>query len=98
MLGSSWVMYLLLALSVVSIGVMIERTVYFRTRGGGDELADALIDLLEKGDLGAAEGLLARHTAIEAEVFRAAFRWIDAGVDAFSLAVDGEMTKRKRHV
>src|SRR5580700_7116492 len=52
MLGSAWVMYLLLALSVVSIGVMIERTVFFRKRGtGGDELADALMDLLERGDV-----------------------------------------------
>jgi biopolymer transport protein ExbB/biopolymer transport protein TolQ len=98
MLGSAWVMYLLLALSVVSIGVMIERAVYFRKRGGGDELSDALLGLLENGDIEGAEGLLSRHTAIEAEVFQAAFRWIDGGVEAFSLAVEGEMMKRKREV
>jgi biopolymer transport protein ExbB/TolQ len=99
MLGSAWVMYLLLALSVVSIGVMIERTVFFRKRGtGGDELSDALMDLLERGDVEGAEGLLGRHPAIEAEVFLSAFRWIDGGVEAFSLAVDGEMIKRKREL
>jgi biopolymer transport protein ExbB/biopolymer transport protein TolQ len=99
MLGSAWVMYLLLALSVASIGVMIERAVFFRKRGsGGDELSDALMDLLERGDVDAAEGLLSRHTAIEAEVFQSAFRWIDGGVEAFSLAVDGEMMKRKREL
>jgi biopolymer transport protein ExbB/TolQ len=98
MLGSAWVMYLLLALSVASIGVMIERAVYFRKRGGGDELSDALLALLENGDLDAAEGLLSRHTSIEAEVFQSAFRWIDGGVEAFSLAVEGEMMKRKRDV
>ena len=98
MLGSAWVMDLLLLLSVVSIGVMIERAVYFRKRGGGDELSDALLGLLENGDIEGAEGLLSRHTAIEAEVFQAAFRWIDGGVEAFSLAVEGEMMKRKREV
>jgi len=98
MLGSAWVMYLLLALSVASIGVMIERAVYFRKHGGGDELSDALLALLENGDIEAAEGLLGRHTSIEAEVFQAAFRWIDGGVEAFSLAVEGEMMKRKGEV
>ena len=98
MLGSAWVMYLLLALSVASIGVMIERAVYFRKHGGGDELSDALLALLENGDIAAAEGLLGRHTSIEAEVFQAAFRWIDGGVEAFSLAVEGEMMKRKGEV
>src|SRR5580698_11159875 len=99
MLGSAWVMYLLLVLSVVSIGVMIERAVFFRKRGaGGDELADALMDLLDRGDVDGAEGLLGRHSAIEAEVFHAAFRWIDGGVEAFALAVEGEMMKRKREV
>ena len=99
MLGSAWVMDLLLGLSVVSIAVMIERVVFFRKRGnGGDELSDALMDLLERGDVDAAEGLLSRHKAIEAEVFHAAFRWIDGGVEAFSLAVDGEMMKRKREL
>jgi biopolymer transport protein ExbB/biopolymer transport protein TolQ len=98
MLGSAWVMYLLLALSVVSIGVMIERTLFFRKGKGGDELSDALMELLERGDIEAAEGLLSRHTSIEARVFQQAFRWIDGGVEAFSLAVDGEMMRQKREL
>jgi biopolymer transport protein ExbB/biopolymer transport protein TolQ len=98
MLGSAWVMYLLLALSVVSIGVMIERTVFFRKGKGGEELSDALMELLERGDIEAAEGLLGRHTSIEARVFQQAFRWIDGGVEAFSLAVDGEMTRHRREL
>jgi biopolymer transport protein ExbB/TolQ len=97
MLGSAWVMYLLLMLSVASIGVMIERWAFFRKFGrGGDELCDALLDLLEAGDQEAAEGLLGRHPSIEADVLHAAFRWLHGGPEAFSLAVDGEMTKRRR--
>ena len=46
MLGSTWVMYLLLALSVASIAVMVERWWFFRKRGtGGEEVCDALCDL-----------------------------------------------------
>ncbi len=57
MLGSAWVMYLLLALSVASIGAMVDRWLFFRKRGqGGEELGDALCDLLEEGDRGRGRG------------------------------------------
>ena len=76
MLGSAWVMYVLLALSVASIAVMVERWLFFRKRGtGGEELGDALCDVLEQGDRAEAEGLLARHPSIEAEVLLASLRW-----------------------
>ena len=58
--GSGWVMFLLLALSMGSIGMMIERLVYFR-RNSADigSLADRLTALLEAGDQEGAEKLLA---------------------------------------
>jgi biopolymer transport protein ExbB/TolQ len=97
MLGSSWVMYVLLALSVASIGAMIERSWFFRKHGrGGEDLGDALCDLLEQGDRAAAEGLLRRHPAIEAEVFLASLRWAPGGPDALAAGVEGEMTKRRK--
>ena len=97
MLGSSWVMYVLLALSVASIGAMVDRWWFFRKHGrGGDALGDALCDLLEHGDREAAEGLLHRHPAVEAEVLLAALRWARGGPDALAAAIDGEMTKRRK--
>jgi biopolymer transport protein ExbB/TolQ len=97
MLGSSWVMYVLLMLSVASIAVMVERWLFFRKHGrGGEELADALCDLLEQGDREAAEGLLRRHPAIEAEVMLASLRWARGGPDALAAGIEGEMTKRRR--
>jgi biopolymer transport protein ExbB/TolQ len=99
MLGSSWVMYVLLALSVASIAVMVERWLFFRKHGrGGDDLADALCDLLEQGDREAAEGLLRRHPAIEAEVMLASLRWARGGPDGLAAAIDGEMTKRRKEL
>jgi biopolymer transport protein ExbB/TolQ len=99
MLGSAWVMYVLLALSVASIAVMVERWWFFRKRGtGGEELCDALVDLLEQGDRAAAEGLLQRHESIEAEVLLASLRWAQGGPDALAAGIDGEMTKRRREL
>jgi len=97
MLGSSWVMYVLIVLSMASIAVMVERFLFFRKHGrGGEELADALCDLLEQGDREGAEGLLRRHPAFEAEVLLASLRWARGGPEGLAAGIDGEMTKRRR--
>jgi biopolymer transport protein ExbB/TolQ len=99
MLGSSWVMYVLLALSVASVGAMIDRWWFFRKHGrGGTELGEALCDLLEQGDHPSAEGLLRRHPAIAAQVFLASLRWARGGPEALAAGIDGEMTKRRREL
>ncbi|HLK36663.1 MAG TPA: MotA/TolQ/ExbB proton channel family protein, partial [Polyangiaceae bacterium] len=99
MLGSAWVLYVLLGLSVASIGAMVERWLFFRKHGrGGEELGEALCHLLEEGDLEAAEGLLRRHPAIEAEVLLASLRWAKGGPEALASGIDGEMTKRRREL
>jgi biopolymer transport protein ExbB/biopolymer transport protein TolQ len=99
MLGSSWVMYLLLALSVLSIGAMVERWWFFRKRGSkGDELGDELCHLLEEGEQEKASKLLHGSPTIEAEVLRASLRWAHGGPAALEAAIDGEMTKRRREL
>jgi biopolymer transport protein ExbB/biopolymer transport protein TolQ len=99
MLGSSWVMYLLLGLSVASIGAMVERWWFFRKRGtNGDELGDALCELLEDGERDKARELLHASPTIEAEVLRASLRWAHGGPAALEAAIDGEMTKRRREL
>jgi biopolymer transport protein ExbB/biopolymer transport protein TolQ len=97
MLGSAWVMYVLIVLSMLSFAVMIERWLYFRKRGrGGEELGDALLDLLEHGDRHAAEGLLRRHESVDADILLHALRWAQGGPEALAAAIDGEMTRRRR--
>jgi biopolymer transport protein ExbB/biopolymer transport protein TolQ len=99
MLGSAWVMYVLLGLSVASIAVMVERWWFFRKRGtGGEEICDALCDVLEQGDRDEAEGMLRRHESIEAEVLLASLRWAAGGPEALAAGIDGEMTKRRREL
>ncbi|HKQ68964.1 MAG TPA: hypothetical protein VJT73_06485, partial [Polyangiaceae bacterium] len=56
LLGSAWVLYLLFALSVFSIGIMIERWFFFRVRRDDtDKLGDDLIVRLKANDLRGAE-------------------------------------------
>jgi biopolymer transport protein ExbB/TolQ len=99
MLGSSWVMYLLLALSVASIGAMVDRWLFFRKRGrGGEELGDELCRLLEEGDRDRARALLDESPTVEAEVLRASLRWAHGGPAALEAAIEGEMTKRRREL
>src|SRR5580692_5654432 len=96
MLGSSWVMYLLIVLLVASIGAMIERALYFRKRGADDDLGDDLCRLLEEGEREKAYALLQASPTVEAEVLRASLRWAHGGPAALEAAIDGEMTKRRR--
>jgi biopolymer transport protein ExbB/TolQ len=99
LLGSSWVMYLLLALSVASIGAMVDRWLYFRKRGSdGEELGDELCRLLEDGQGEQAQELLKGSPSVEAEVLRASLRWANGGPAALEAAIEGEMTKRRREL
>jgi len=99
LLGSAWVLYLLIALSVVSIGVMIERIVFFRRhRADTDSLGDDLIRLLRAGDVRGAERLLESNRSIEAKVIRKALDWRDGGPEAVSEAIEAELGKARREL
>ena len=64
MLGSTWVMYLLLALSVASIAVMVERWCSSGSRErAAKSWATPLVDLLEQGDRDAGRGTPACATS-----------------------------------
>jgi biopolymer transport protein ExbB/TolQ len=99
MLGSTWVMDLLLLLSVASIGAIVERWLFFRKRAqGGEEMGDALVALFEKGDRAAAYDLLRRHPAIDAEVLLASLHWAKGGPEGLASGLEGEMTRRRRQL
>jgi biopolymer transport protein ExbB/biopolymer transport protein TolQ len=96
LLGSSWVMWLLLALSVFSIGAMIERTLYFRkTSDDVDELGEKLIALLESGDREGAHALLKKSPSVEASVLEGAMRYLDSGHAAVEDAISSGMIRAR---
>jgi biopolymer transport protein ExbB/biopolymer transport protein TolQ len=99
LLGSSWVLWLLLALSVFSIGAMIERWWYFyKHRDDIDELTEKLLGLLEAHDQEGARGLLGRSRSVEAAVLVPAMRYLDAGPDALTDEVEAQMVKIRQEL
>jgi biopolymer transport protein ExbB/TolQ len=96
LLGSSWVLYLLLALSVLSFSTMFERYLYFKRHAVDfDALRRQLRKQLQDEDLGAAEKLLVASQAIEARIALEALHWASGGPGAMTDAVDSELARVK---
>lgn len=69
MLGATWVMWLLVILSVFSIAVMLERAYYFwQTRDDFAALKKTLRGKLDGNDLDGARSALKRSPSVEAQV------------------------------
>ncbi len=99
LLGSQWVMWLLLALSVFSIAAMVERWFFFRAAERDvDELGDKLCDFVERGDQEGAQKFLAERNTIEASVLSRAIRWVSGGPESLADALEGEMTKKRKEL
>jgi biopolymer transport protein ExbB/TolQ len=99
LLGSAWVLYVLFGLSIFSIGVMIERYIFFRVRKDDtDKLADDLLRHLRDSDIRGAEQLLARSKSIEASVVLPVLGWLEGGPGAVEEALDAEMRKKRREL
>jgi biopolymer transport protein ExbB len=92
-LGAAWVLWLLIGLSVISVGIMIERAAFFLARRlpNRDELAGWLLG----GDFAKARGLVADRAGIEADVLRAALAQTEQGPDSVAKVVDAAMKKSR---
>ena len=99
LLGSEWVLYMLLALSVVSFSTMFERWSYFRRRRADlPKLRAEVRKKLDADDLEGVEQVLAKSPAVEARVAREAWRWLPAGAEAMGDAVESELALVKREL
>src|SRR5689334_6017578 len=83
--GGTVVLVLLLALSVISIGIILERFVYFRRRRiDAVALGGEVLGKLAAGDRVALVDHLRQLRAVEAAVLHDALAWYDAGPEAFT--------------
>jgi biopolymer transport protein ExbB/TolQ len=99
LVGSAWVLYFLLALSVVSIAAMLERWLFFRRhRDDTVALRRRLAAALRGGDVAAARRLLAASPSLEARVIGEAVRWDAGGADAVADAIDSELFALKKEL
>src|SRR5437868_917595 len=78
--SAEWVLWLLAALSVLSIAVMLERALYFSSHGLGG--ADDLGVKLARGELDAVRAALKDKKGMEAAVIREALDNATKGPDA----------------
>ncbi len=96
MLGAEWVMWVLLAISVVSISLMVERWRYYRAlRDDLDLLADRLNERLRADDIEGAKALLRNSPSPAALVALAGLDDIRRGAGAVE-KVMGAQTARVR--
>ena len=98
--GSAWVLYLLLLLSVISIGVVGERLLYFwkNSRKGGEALRAGVLTALRADDVGRAEKLLRDSQSYEGKVVAEALAFRDGGAAAFHDALESEQARSRREL
>jgi biopolymer transport protein ExbB len=88
--GAAPILYLMIALSIVSVAVILERALFFRSlRDDMEALARQFSNLLRKGALEDARARIERSRSSEAVVLRAGFEEAARGADAAEQAMTG---------
>jgi biopolymer transport protein ExbB len=96
LLGAEWVLWLLVALSVVSFAIMIERAYYFLTHGVDVEsLATELRRLLAKGSVADARSRVKGTDSTETTVIAAGLDEVERGADAVAEAMVGQKARER---
>lgn len=97
-LGSTWVLWLLIALSVLSLATVAERSWFFHAnrRRGGEALRARVLTALEVPDLAAARAALYDSGTVEGRVVAEAFRFAKGGPAAFEAALDAELARARQ--
>jgi biopolymer transport protein ExbB/biopolymer transport protein TolQ len=91
------VLYVLLALSVLSIGIIIERWWWFaRRRIDAPAIGRKLVELLRNDDLDGAKKYLATLPGIEAEVLIDALTWYPDGQEAVAEVLASGVKERRK--
>ena len=95
--GGTVVLVILLALSVISIGIIIERLIYFRKRRvDAVALAADVQKRLADGDYEGVKVMLAKLPSIEAQALHDAIGWYDAGSEAFDEMLRKGLADRRK--
>lgn len=91
LLGATWVMWLLVGLSIVSVAIILERAYFFMsTREDIESLRSTLMKLLRQGDRDGALKHLSTSRALEAQVAAAGLDAADGGSEAANERMQGE--------
>src|SRR6185436_11745968 len=90
-LGAEWVLWLLIGLSVLSVGIMIDRALWFRSRDVDTErFTRELRGAFERNELGRLEDKYKDDPAVPVRVAMRGLAERDKGVEAVAEAMQGE--------
>jgi biopolymer transport protein ExbB len=89
LLGSEWVLWLLIGLSVLSVAIMVERGLFLRDGDDADALSRELGALLKNGDVAGARQTVSGRRAPVAAVAASGLENYTRGSDAVSEAMAG---------
>jgi biopolymer transport protein ExbB len=91
LLGATWVMWLLIGLSVLGVAIMLERAYFFTaTRDNIDVLRRDLLEFLRRGDLAGARKRMQSSRSFEASVAMAGLDSAADGAAAATERIQGE--------
>jgi biopolymer transport protein ExbB len=86
LLGATWVMWLLIGLSVLGVAIMLERAYFFSvTRDNIEALRKDLLELLRRGDLSGARKRMQSSRSFEASI---AIAGLDSAADGAAAATE----------
>ena len=96
LLGANWVLWVLVALSVASVAVVIERILFFRSVGGRDTaLLKPLAKLLADDDLDGAADKVKKEPGAGARMLVAMFEVAGRGVGSVKAVAEGNRAAEK---
>lgn len=97
LIGTEWVLWLLIGLSIVSVTIMIERIFYFaRMRVNFPEFSGKLTKLLVEDDMEGARRLCEQYPALETQIAVRAFENRHRGVKAMSESMEGFLVSQRQ--
>ncbi|WP_342376434.1 MotA/TolQ/ExbB proton channel family protein [Myxococcus stipitatus] len=91
--SAEWVLWILVVLSVLSIAIMLERTVYFARHRLPD--SESLAVRLARGDFEAARKAVEGRTGMEAAVIREALASTSQGADTVEQVIASTMARER---
>lgn len=96
-LGSEWVLWLLLALSVTSLGVIVERLIYYaRIRLDFVNFSREVTRRLIDNDIDGIKGVCSTSQSIESQTILKGLEYKDRGVDAMDQSMTGFLFGEKQ--
>src|SRR5262245_47719727 len=95
-IGAEWVLWVLLLLSFVSVGIIVDRFLYFRSNFADDEhLAAQLPEFLRAGDIKGAWELASASDSVAGKVMTAGLQTMRRGAEACSEAMQSAKSRYK---